>query len=571
VGLLDRSTFYGMSPIDSSLGPIDPRTGLPIQPAARPAMALPPGATLMQPQAPQPPQPMRPAQPSPPPQPNPSAFANFDGIDMNGQDPNVLPPLVAAQPQTEPAPIQPQPGDVAAGTGSAQKKGGFLSRIGDAFGGITSDRQDGFNRSDLLQMGLSLMGNARNGGDWGAVGQDLSRINQGVTNRQDRAREIKRQEVSDAQKAEQFRAWQEQQALDKQQTEDWHAAITAEPDQQKRAELLAMGKDKYAEVKLAEQRLKAEEAQRAAAFANQKTLQDEEIAARAREGALDREERLKAADIAKRDPSATVRGRADQARIAPWIDAANVAQIYTIPRMDRMREIMNQLAARNGINKPLDAETRITLKRLTGTDPETQGLLQEFNGLVSQFSRDEAQKLKPVSNLDIESIEKNMPGADTPLSAGLRMLDRMEAELNRGIARTNNMVEWMDQGYSLTQPNKDGKTFLQVYGEAPPDASAPINSTPAPVASPSSATSIPSPQVPSKPFKKMGGGSAGNPNAIAKVAEDLAKPGVDRQEIYRELLKDFEEPTALQIMREAQNRAARRQQIELPAAAYGLF
>lgn len=404
------------------------------------------------------------------------------------------------QPQTpkQPVPKQPQPGDQASQPafspqtlpvdgiglqsdgqnlgpqGPGYRKPNFIETVGQGV-------QD-FGPLNLARLGMSMMGNAANPNGWAQVGQDLGGILQENAQDKQLTRQNKRQDTADSREAEQFKAWQAEQKNKQGLTDRYNAALKdmdaqlADPNlpSEQKAELATerkylgmVGPEGWGQYELSLQQQKAEQERMKANQVAEDARLNKELAARAEQGALDRKAELEKADLMKRDPSATVRGRSDQARIAPWIDAANTAQVYTLPRIQRMREIMTKLAGMNGLNQPLTADQRITLSRLTGSDPVKQGLLQELTGLIGQFSRDEAQKLKPVSNLDIEGIQKNMPGADTPLAGGLRMLDRMEAELKRGVGRTNNMMDWMDQGYSLSQPNKEGKTFLQVYGEDP--------------------------------------------------------------------------------------------------------
>jgi hypothetical protein len=75
-------------------------------------------------------------------------------------------PALGAYPQT-PVGRQPQPGDAANSDPNAKPEQGKEENPNLLFG---------MDPMSLLQIGLSLMGNARDGGDWAAVGQDLGKI-----------------------------------------------------------------------------------------------------------------------------------------------------------------------------------------------------------------------------------------------------------------------------------------------------------------------------------------------------------------------------------------------------------
>ena len=93
-----------------------------------------------------------------------------------------------------------------------------------------NERLEGLYNSPLLNIGLSLLGNAQNGGDWGAVGRDMQAWQQGRRQEQRLRNEERRQSVAD-QRAETLfgytredreRAGQQRQALDQ-----WVATLPA--------------------------------------------------------------------------------------------------------------------------------------------------------------------------------------------------------------------------------------------------------------------------------------------------------------------------------------------------------
>lgn len=228
-GFLSRYQMPQMTPFAPELGPRDPRTGLPIDPrTGQPIVAAP-----AQPQAPQqspfdfgnatgqwnldafkalnpnapkpaarPPQPKQDFGPQmmPPNIPRPgdvSGKAYGQNIPVNGMMPaNPDPDMGAYDPALAAyGDRQPQPGDTATGTGP-KKEGDWFSQLGEGLGG--------FNNNDLLQMGLSMLGNSQNGGDWGAVGKDLAQVTQGVQQRAQVEKQNKRLDTQDAQNAKLF-------------------------------------------------------------------------------------------------------------------------------------------------------------------------------------------------------------------------------------------------------------------------------------------------------------------------------------------------------------------------------
>jgi hypothetical protein len=108
-----------------------------------------------------------------------------------------------------------------------------------------TERLGTWSESPLLQMGLSLLGNAQNGGDWGAVGQDLRQFGQDRTQRQRQANEDRRLAAQDRRDETVFGRQQSMWGLEDQQLADWQAAIQREQDPIRQAELRAMGQDGY--------------------------------------------------------------------------------------------------------------------------------------------------------------------------------------------------------------------------------------------------------------------------------------------------------------------------------------
>lgn len=399
-----------------------------------------------------------------------SSSAYGQNVAVNGQMPgNEFQDVDAARAYYPGAGVQRQP------------QGGEKATGDTAQGGTEGALGLGFSNMDWVRLGGSLLAGSQNGGDWGKPTEALGQIANEKENKKRYDTEQKRQAELDAMNKEMF-GFQlgdakynaaERERLRVVQGEQVKALEGTNP--QLAAAIKSMSPEGfgafYGQRLIAEEQTKAQiEATRA------------QNVFTAGENAKDRAAQLSVADLRRTDPTATVRGRADMARITPWSEAANTATVYTLPRIQRMREIMDQLAVKNGVNQPLDANSRVTLAQWGLADKEAQGLMQEFSDLQRGFVLEEAQKLKPASNLDVEMIQKTLVGPNTEIAAAQRMFNNMESELNRGVAYYNNMVDWMDQGYSLDGKNAKGQTLNQAYGPVPTSSSTKVSggSLPAP-------------------------------------------------------------------------------------------
>lgn len=505
MGLVSRYQFPSMGG-PFSIDGVDPRTGQPLavqrQPAQPQSMAPMPTAAPRAPAQPQPMfgQPMQmPQQPMMPvpqfqmPQVDPSIAAY--GAQMGGSfsaSPQMNDPNgngdAAMQAYRD---RQPQAGDMASGTVPES----FDWMGGKPFGGALGETLGNFNGMDMLSMGLSLLGNAQNGGDWGQVGQDLMSITQGAEMRQDRQlarsdreREIKRQEEADKRTAELFgyqvdelKAGQEERAYAKANRERLagvqQGLLQTTTDPALRAALESMPPEQFGE------------------FLGNRILRQEDVAARQAEAEADRafrsseaakdrsfQERL--ADIRKKDPMQTVQGKASIAAIEPFITAAGNAG-PALRKVERMKEIIGQLHQMGGTNQPIDANTRIFLSRLSGNGREAQALMEEYKNLAIGFTLEEVQKLRPASNLDVKMIQESLPNADNNPYGAMNMLNRMERELKNAVKGANDRINWVEQGYSIYGTNEQGQTFFEAHPDATTAGLAPAEaSTAAPKATP---------------------------------------------------------------------------------------
>jgi len=311
-----------------------------------------------------------------------------------------------------------------------------------------SERLGTWSESPLLQMGLSLLGNADNGGDWGAVGQDLRQFGQDRTQRQRQQNEDRRIAAADRREETLF-GWQgEDRTRQTQQRSAWEAAVARETDPVRQAELRAMGQEDYGDaINARDQR-------------NFIASQSE----------LDRAAQIRAAGIAsqnRRDPRDSIQYRSDLARLGEMGQAAGFATQYVRPRLTRAREIITRLSQIGGMDNPLSANRRIQLSQLGQFGEEARGLLQELTRIQTEFTVEDARALAPVSNTDFGRLMEINPNGNMTVDAAYRIIDGMEREVSRGISSYNAAAQWADRYEGLTGTlDEQGRTFEQTQFDA---------------------------------------------------------------------------------------------------------
>lgn len=226
-------------------------------------------------------------------------------------------------------------------------------RLQTAFG----NGDDNLMNSSLFQMGLSLLGNARNPQGWAQTAQDLQGINQAQMQRRQLARQNQRQDAADQREATQFGWQQTAQQQSEAQRQRWQDAVNGEQDPQKKAQLLAIGPAGYGDFLLAQQRLQADQGQQNI----QNDFERQRIGIAQGQLALDR---------SRTDRSAFLRG-SDMQSMQNVRDAADRAQALAL--------LGGRFMEQNA---------------LTGTGPETQynpfrgwdSGVQNMNSVVSQMT-----------------------------------------------------------------------------------------------------------------------------------------------------------------------------------------
>lgn len=366
-------------------------------------------------------------------------------------------PQLMMQPQQSPlAQLQPM---------APQVRPSLGTRVNDMFN-PGPDGTGGIFNSPLLQMGMSLLGNSRNGGDWGAVARDM----QGITQqRQQQAllrRQTRRENTQDQREGQVFQRQQSDWQRQDQQYQRWENAVRAEQDPQRRAMLEAMGPQQYGE------------------FMGQESQQSFQH----NEGELDRAASLRNAQIAasasaagRNDPRDRIQYQNDMRRLTVMGDAATYANTYALPKLQRAEQIIRRLSEIGGMDNPLSASRRIQLSQLGQFGTEARGLLQELTRIQTQFTVEDARALAPVSNTDFGRLMEINPNGNMTVDAAYRIVSGMRQDIQRGVGNYTAAARWADEHNGLTGTLDDqGRTFEQVQYENMQQSAAPQ----APVASP---------------------------------------------------------------------------------------
>lgn len=302
--------------------------------------------------------------------------------------------------------MQPQPGDQATGTGQKPQ------------GGLFGD----FNGQDLLGLGLSLMGNAQNGGDWGAVGQDLMQIQQGVERRQDRAlsqqdreREIKRQEEADARAKEEFGAWRKEQERVAGLTARYEEALkdpTLDPEAKRM--LGIMGPEGYGQYEMwrADKAARAEERKADQTFT-------------AGENAKNRAASAEEARIRAQNENSI--GRYFQAQDAETIGRSNseAAQLQSrgLPMLQAVKDDLAQ-ARELGLQRGFfNADAKIKLGQVFNENGPMQTTLETWRARVMGPALETLKGLGAMSEREMIAAMESFANPDMTLDAATELLD----------------------------------------------------------------------------------------------------------------------------------------------------
>jgi hypothetical protein len=256
-----------------------------------------------------------------------------------------------------------------------------------------TERFEGLMDNPLLQTGLSLLGNAQNGGDWGAVGRDMQAWGQQRQQRRMLDNAERRANASEQRETEQF-GWVAQ------RRQLAHDFIASRPEAE-RAELAMIDPDELGtylqqrrQVELQQQQLElqTQEARDNRAFRGASLAVD-----RAR---LEQDRVLNSAD--------SLLGRGEATRINDWMG-----------RLDGWRLVENDIAALDEIlqrnpaafDQILDGDQSIVLARVR--DPQVRADLNTIYAVSGNLAREDLRGQTPVSNIDFLAAVRSNPNVQS--------------------------------------------------------------------------------------------------------------------------------------------------------------
>lgn len=445
MGLLDRYR----NPFQQ----VDPRTGQPILYNQQPQQDMPwgDGQAFANMYAPRP-QPAARPQPMPAIRPMGPAYTPAPVRPMGPPNQIMSPPIgtevgpqdasfAAYNPSAAPVvkEMQPQPGDQASGTGTAQPKNEF------ALGGMLGN----INNQDLLSLGLSLLGNSQNGGDWSAVGKDLQGIQQGAMAREDRAlsqedraREIQRQAEADARAKEEFAAWQKEQQRVAGLTTRYEEALkdpSLDPDAKRMLGIL--GPEGYGQYEMwrADKAARAEERKADQAFT-------------ATENAKNRAASAEEARIRSSNENSI--GKYFQAMDAETIGKSNEAaaqlQSRGLPMLQAVQADI-QKAKELGLQRGFfDANAKIKLGQVFNENGPMQTTLETWRARVLGPALETLRGLGAMSEREMEAAVNSFSNPDMTIDAATSLLNERIALAENKLLENRVMNQFFTEAQGLT-------------------------------------------------------------------------------------------------------------------------
>jgi hypothetical protein len=333
-----------------------------------------------------------------------------------------------------------------------------------------SERLGTWSESPLLQVGLSLLGNAQNGGDWGAVGQDLRQFGQDRTQRQRQANEDRRLAAAEGRETEQFGWMRDERSSVSQRRQLARDFIASRPEAE-RAELAMIDPDELGTY-LQQQRqfglqqqqleLQTQEARDNRAFRGASLAVD-----RAR---LEQDRVLNSAD--------SLLGRGEATRINDWmgrLDGWNLVQ----NDIASLEEILQRNPA--AFDQILDGDQSLVLARVR--DPQMRADLNTIYAVSGNLAREDLRGQTPVSNIDFLAAVRSNPNVQSGSIFARDWLARARQDRQNLEGQVQSALRYRQGGEggasrSLYEPDPqtgrnwyqspDGYTRFGRQGDAPP-------------------------------------------------------------------------------------------------------
>lgn len=353
-------------------------------------------------------------------------------------------PQLMMQPQQSPlAQLQPM---------AAQVRPSLGTRVNDMFN-PGPDGTGGIFNSPLLQLGMSLLGNSRNGGDWSAVARDMQGIAQ---QRQQQAllrRQTRREDTQDQREGQVFQRQQSDWERQDQQYQRWENAVRAEQDPQRRQMLQAIGPQGYADFMGDERRMQFQH----------------------NEGELDRNAQLRAAQV--RSANENSLGRYFQAMDAQTIGELNqsAAQLQAVglPQLRQLRTTI-QSAGQALVGRPIDYNDRIQLGRVFNGSSQDRQTLEVWRAQILGPALETLRGLGAMSEREMEAAVNSFSNPNMTLGAAMQLIDEKIATAERRVATAQATSQFFADAGGITgvrnPQGQDYATFLQQSLGATPGA-----------------------------------------------------------------------------------------------------
>lgn len=306
----------------------------------------------------------------------------------------------------------------------------------------------------LLNIGLSLMGNARNGGDWGQVAQDMRGFRNDAQQRAQLENERRRQEWLDKQQEAVFGRQQTQWGREDQQLQRWQAAMQSEQNPQRRAMLEAIGPEGYGQYILAQQQMEFQH----------------------NEGELDRrgQERIASIRSANENNLGRYFQQMDASTLGELNQRAAQLQSVVLPQLRNLRSTI--MGSSSIVGQPIDYNTRITLGRYFNGSSEDRMTLEVWRARILGPALEQLRGMGAMSEREMEAAMQSFSNPDMQLGSALQLIDERIAQAERQVATSQAATQYFRDAGGLTGvtngQGQDWATYLQSRLEPLPGSAA---------------------------------------------------------------------------------------------------
>jgi hypothetical protein len=327
-----------------------------------------------------------------------------------------------------------------------QAPGGFWGRMQTGINGL--------NENPLFNLGLSLLAGSQNGGDWGVVADRMGQYGRDQRERQMLDNEMRRQKAADNRDNTIFGRQQTEWQNQDQQRQRFEAAVNAEQDPTRRAQLLAIGPEGY----------------------GQFLSQEQQMQFQARENQLNRDNDRRVA--ATRSANENSLGRYFQAMDAQTIGDLNQqsAQLQAVglPQLYALRDTIGQ-AGLSLTGQPLDYNNRITLGRWFNGSSADRQTLEVWRAQILGPALETLRGLGAMSEREMDAAIQSFSNPNMTLGAAQQLIDQRIAIAERRIATANLANQYFQQYGGLTGAGPGWPSYLaeNIGSQLPASTTAP--------------------------------------------------------------------------------------------------